>query len=53
MFMLSPISSGLEFWSANHTSINESSELKVFDNIKFCKISSKKVKYLVIDQMNY
>ena len=35
MFILSYISSGLEFWSVNHTSIYENSELKVFKNIKF------------------
>ena len=35
MFILSSISSGLEFWSVNHTSIYENSELKVFKNIKF------------------
>ena len=33
-FILSFISSGLEFSSVNHTSINENSELKVFNNIK-------------------
>ena len=35
MFILSSISSGLEFWSLNHTSIYENSKLKVFENIKF------------------
>ena len=35
MFILSSISSGLEFWSVNHNSIYENSELKVFKNIKF------------------
>ena len=35
MFILSPISSGLEFWSENHTSIYEISELKVFKNVKY------------------
>ena len=34
MFILSSISSGLEFWSVNHTSIYENSELNVFKNIK-------------------
>ena len=29
MFILSSIASGLEFWSVNHTSICENSELKV------------------------
>ena len=46
MFILSSISSGLEFWSVNHTSIYENSELKVFKNIKF-------LKYLIISQMIY
>ena len=35
MFILSSISSGLEFWSVNHTSIYENSESKAFKNIKF------------------
>ena len=35
IFILSSISRGLEFWSANHTSIYESSESNVFTNIKF------------------
>ena len=35
MFILSSISSGLEFWPVNHTSIYENSESKVFENIKF------------------
>ena len=35
MLSLSSISSGLEFWSVNQTSIYENSELKVFKNIKF------------------
>ena len=35
MFTLSSISSGLEFWSVNHNSIHDNSELKVFKNIKF------------------
>ena len=34
MFILFPISSDLEFWSVNHTSIYENSESKVFKNIK-------------------
>ena len=34
MVILSSISSGLEFWSVNHNSIYENSELKVFNNIK-------------------
>ena len=32
-FTLSPFSKGLQFWSINHTSIYENSELKVFENI--------------------
>ena len=32
MFLLFSISNGLEFWWANHTSIYEKSELKVFKN---------------------
>ena len=35
MFILSSISSGLEFWSVNHVSIYEYSKLNVFKNIKF------------------
>ena len=35
MSILSFISSRLEFWSVNHTSIHENSELKVFENAKF------------------
>ena len=35
MFILSPISSGLEFWSVNHTPIYKNSELKVFKSTKF------------------
>ena len=34
MFILSSLSSGLEFWSLNHTSMYENSDLKVFKNIK-------------------
>ena len=34
MFILFSISSGLEFWLVKHTSIYESSESKVFKNIK-------------------
>ena len=41
MFILSSISSDLEFWSVNGTSINENSELKVFKNFL--------MKYLVSD----
>ena len=35
MFLLSFISSGLEFWSVIHTSITKNSEVKVFKNTKF------------------
>ena len=35
MFNLSFIAGSLGFWSVNHTSIYESSELYVFENIKF------------------
>ena len=34
-FILSSISSGLEFWSVDYTSIYKNSELKVLKNIKF------------------
>ena len=34
MFILYSVSSGLEFWSVNHTSIYESSKLNVLKNIK-------------------
>ena len=33
MFILSSVSNGLEFWSVNHPSIHENSELKVFKTI--------------------
>ena len=33
MFILSSISSDLQFWSVNHTSIYKNSKLKVFKNI--------------------
>ena len=36
IFVLSSISSGLEFWSVHHTSIYENSEIKAFNNINFC-----------------
>ena len=35
MFVLSSISSSLEFWSVYHFSINENSESSAFKNIKF------------------
>ena len=34
MFILSTTYRGLEFWSVNHTSIYENSEIKFFKNIK-------------------
>ena len=41
MLILSSISSGLEFWSVNDTSIYENSESNVFKNIKlFGEISN-------------
>ena len=41
MFILSSISNSLEFWSRNHTSIHEYSELKIFKNMTFVgKISN-------------
>ena len=41
MFILSSISSGLEFWSLNNNSVYKNSESKVFKNIKFLgKISN-------------
>ena len=48
IFILSFVSSSLEFWSVNHTSIYEKSKLKVFENVKFFL-----VKYLIIGQMIY
>ena len=41
VFILSSICRGLEFWSVNHTSIIENSELKVFKYIEYlCEISN-------------
>ena len=34
-FIFSSISSGLEYWSVNQTSMYENSELKVFKNLNF------------------
>ena len=34
MFIFTSISSGLEFWSVNHTSRSENYELTVFENKK-------------------
>ena len=36
MFVLSSVSSNLDFWSVNHTTIYENPELNTFKNIKFC-----------------
>ena len=48
MFTLSSISSGAEFWLANHTSIYKDSELKVSKNIKFLgEISNNWPNYLL------
>ena len=48
MFILSSVSSGLEFWSVNSTSLYENSELKVFKNIKcFGEIYSNWPNYLL------
>ena len=35
MLTSSSISSGLEFWSVNHTSIYKNYELKIFKNMEF------------------
>ena len=40
MLILSSISSGLEFWSVNHTSIYENSKLNIFKDTKFLWESS-------------
>ena len=41
MFIVSSISSGLDIWLVNHTSIYENSQSNVFKNIKFLgKISN-------------
>ena len=50
MFILSSVSSGLEFWSVNHISIDENSELKVFKNIIFFLGGVGGEGYLIIDQ---
>ena len=46
MFIWSFISSSLDFWSVNYTSIHENTESKVAENIKFW------LKYQIVDQMN-
>ena len=35
MFILAPVSSSLDFWWVNHTSMYEHSESNVFKSIKF------------------
>ena len=35
MFILSSTSSGIEFWSVNHISIQENSELNIFKNLEY------------------
>ena len=44
MFVLPSISSGLEFWSVNHSSIYEDSQLNVFKSINFLGETSNKTK---------
>ena len=47
-FTLPSISSSLEFWSVNHTSIYENSELVVLKNVTFFgEISSDWTNYLL------
>ena len=49
MFTLSSISSDLEFWSVNHTSIYGNSKSKVFENINYFlhEISNNWTNYLL------
>ena len=47
MFILSSTSTGLEFWSVNHTSIYGNSGSKIFQNVEFLGERSK------IDRMIY
>ena len=48
MYVLSLISSGLELWSVNQTSIYENSELKDFKSIKFSgELSNNRPKGLI------
>ena len=44
IFILSSISTCLEFWSVNHTSMNENSELNVFKNINFLRKKSSNMR---------
>ena len=54
MFILSSISSALQFWSVNHNSTYENSESNVFKNIKFLgKISNNWVKDLLGIKLNW
>ena len=41
MFIIASISSSLEFWSVNHTSIYENPESKIFENINILGEISK------------
>ena len=45
MFILSSMSSSLEFWSVNHTSVYENSELILLE------IWNSWVKYVILDQI--
>ena len=48
MFILACVSSRLEFWFVNQTSIYENSELRFLKNIKFlCEVSSNSAKDLL------
>ena len=48
MFILACVSSRLEFWSVNETSIYENSELRFLKNIKFlCEVSNNSAKDLL------
>ena len=44
IFILSSISTCLEFWWVNHTSMNENSELNVFKNINFLRKKSSNMR---------
>ena len=47
MFVLPSISGGLEFWSINHTSIYEDSQLNVFKSINLLGGTSNKTKWFI------
>ena len=50
MFALSSILSGIEFWSADHTSIyKKNSELKAFRRIRFWYETSSKILLNLVD----